>query len=140
MSEARDTMRKTRREFMVASGAAALSAGALGSVRAARGAEAPPPKPLLEPPAQQIKKCSLRVVWVGKEAAAAEAASLTKALDATAKKLDFAVDYGQPGAAPPDGQLIVALNGQKNDALAEAAKGATTPAVVLCPRGQGPAP
>ena len=135
MSEARGTTGKTRREFMVASGAAALSVGALGLVRPAWGQE---PKSLLTPPAQPIKKCSLRVVWVGKDAAA-EAASLTKALDATARKLGFDLDAGQPGAAPSAGLLVVALNGQKNEAMAEAAKGGATPTVVLCPREQGPA-
>jgi len=150
MSEARDTKSldeaasgrcsgwacpgKTRREFMIASGAAALSVGALGLVRPAWGAEAP--KPLLTPSSQPAKKCSLRVVWVGKEAAAPEAALLTKSLDGTARKLDFELDAGAPGAAPPDGLLIVALNGKKDEAMAAAAKGGTMPAVVLCPADQ----
>ncbi len=128
--------RTTRREFMIASGAAAVSLTALGLVRSAWGEE---PKSLLTPTSQPVKKCSLRVVWVGKEAAAVEAASLTKALDTTARKLDVGLDYGQPAAGPPDGVLIVALNGRKDEAMAEAAKGGATPAVVLCPREQGPA-
>ncbi len=135
MGEARS--RPTRREFMLASGAAAVSAGALGLMGRAQGAEAPKPaKPLLAPTTDPIKKCTLRVEWVGKEAAAPEAASLTKALDATARKLDFALDYGPPAAAPPDGLLVVALNGQKNEALAAAAKADKTPTVVLCPADQ----
>jgi len=128
--------RTTRREFMIASGAAAVSLTALGLVRSAWGEE---PKSLLTPTSQPVKKCSLRVVWVGKEAAAVEAASLTKALDTTARKLDVGLDYGQPAAGPPDGVLIVALNGKEDEAVAEAAKGGATPAVVLCPREQGPA-
>jgi len=152
MSEARDTKgldeticrrcsgsacpRTTRREFMIASGAAALSVGALGLVRPAWGAE---PKPLLTPPATPIKKCLLRVEWVGKEAAAAEVASLTKALDSTARKLDINLDPGPPAAGPPDGVLVVALNGKKDEALAAVVKGGAARAVVLCPAGQGPA-
>ena len=127
----------TRREFMIASGAAALSVGALGLVRPAWGAEEP--KSLLTPISTPIKKCLLRVVWVGKEGAVAEAASLTKALASTARKLDFDLDVGAPAAGSPDGRLIVALNGKKEEALAEAAKGGVTPAVVLCPRAEGPA-
>jgi len=126
----------TRREFMIASGAAALSVAGLGLVRRARGKE---PKSLLTPISKPIKKCSLRVVWVGKEAAVAEAASLTKALDSTARKLGIALDVGPAAAGPPDGLLIVALSGKKNEALAEAAKGRAAHAVVLCPRQQGPA-
>ncbi len=41
-------------------------------------------------------------------------------------------------AGAPDGLLIVALHGKKNEAMAEAAKGGAVPAVVLCPAGQGP--
>ena len=153
MSEARDTKgpdeticrrcsrsacpRTTRREFMIAGGESALSVGALGLVRPAWGGEEP--KSLLTPMSTPIKKCLLRVVWVGKEAAVAEAASLAKALASMARKLDINLDAG-PAAGSPDGRLIVALNGKKNEAMAEAAKGGKTPAVVLCPRGQGPAP
>jgi len=153
MSEARDTKgldetvcrrcsgsacpRTTRRQFMIASGASALSVGALGLVRPAWGGEEP--KSLLTPPSKPIKKCLLRVVWLGKEAAAAEEASLTKALAGTARRLDIDLDVGPPAAGSPDGLLIVALNGKKEEAMAEAAKGGAAPAVVLCPRGQGPA-
>ncbi len=133
MSEARDTTGPTRREFMLAGGATALSLGALGLLGPVSGAEAPPPKPLLAPTTDPVKKCSLRVVLLGKEQAAPEAASLTKTLDATAKNLGFDLDAGQPGAPPPDGLLVVALDGKKNEALAEAAKVEKTPAVVLCP-------
>jgi hypothetical protein len=118
---------------MIASGASALSIGALGLVPPAWGGEEP--KSLLTPPSTPIKKCSLRVVWVGKEAAAAEAASLTSALANTARKLDFDLDPG-PTPGSPDGLLIVALNGRKGEAMAEAAKGGAVPAVVLCLRGQ----
>jgi hypothetical protein len=79
----------------------------------------------------------LRVVWVGKEAAAPEAESLTSALASTARILDVDLDAG-PAAGPPDGLLIVALSGKKNEAMAEAAKAGGAPAVVLCPGGQGP--
>jgi hypothetical protein len=153
MSEARDTKgpdetlcrrcsgsacpRTTRREFMIASGASALSVGALGLVRPAWGGEEP--KSLLTPTSNPIKKCLLRVVWVGNEAAVAEKASLTKALAGTARKLDFDLDAAPAAAGSPDGLLIVALNGKKNEAMAAASKGGATPAVVLCPRGQGPA-
>ncbi|MCY3018743.1 MAG: hypothetical protein NTW87_06910 [Planctomycetota bacterium] len=128
--------RTTRREFMIASSAAALSVGAVGWARPAWGEE---PKPLLTPLAEPVKKCSLRVVWVGKDAALGQAESLTKALDSTARKLDVGLDSGTPDAAPPDGLLIVALNGKKEEALAEAAKAAAVRAVVVCPAGQGPA-
>jgi hypothetical protein len=152
MSEARDTKgldeticrrcsgsacsRTTRRAFMIASGASALSVGALGLVRPAWGEE---PKSLLTPTSEPIKKCLLRVVWVGKEAAAAEAASLTNALASTARILDIDLDVGPAAAGAPDGLLIVALNGKKDEAMVEAAKGGAAPAVVLCPGGQGPA-
>ncbi|MFH1923340.1 MAG: hypothetical protein ABIP48_26045, partial [Planctomycetota bacterium] len=154
MSEARDTKdldeaicrrcsgsacpRTTRREFMIASGASALSVGALGLVRPAWGGEEP--KSLLTPISTPIKKCLLRVVWVGKEAAAAEAASLTNALASTARILDVDLDVEPASAGAPDGLLIVALNGKKDEAMVEAAKGGAAPAVVLCPIGQGPAP
>ncbi len=153
MSEARDTTGRdetfcrrcsgsacpgtTRREFILASGASALSVGALGLARPACGAEEP--KSLLSPISTPIKKCLLRVVWVGKEAAVAEAASLTKALVRTARKLDINLDVGPTTVGSPDGLLIVALNGQSNEAMAEVVKGGSAPAVVLCPRGQGPA-
>ncbi len=136
MSDAKDTARPSRREFMLAGGAAALSAGALGLLGPVSGAEAPAPKPLLAPTTDPIKKCSLRVALLGKEQAATEAASLTKALDATARKLGFDLASGQPGAPAPDGLLVVALDGKKNEALAEAAKADKTPAVVLCPADQ----
>jgi hypothetical protein len=128
--------RTTRREFMIASGAAAVSLAAPGLVRPAWGEE---PASLLTPTSQPVKKCSLRVVWVGKEEAAAEAASLTKALDSTARKLGFDLDRGPAAEAKPAGVLIVALNGKKDEALAEAAKGGAVPTVVLCPAAQGPA-
>jgi len=121
---------------MITSAASALSVAALGLVRPAWGGE---PKSLLTPTSKPIKKCLLRVVWVGKETAVAEAASLTKALDSTARKLGIALDVGPPAAGRPDGLLIVALNGKKGEAMAAAAKGGAAPAVVLCPRGQGPA-
>jgi hypothetical protein len=127
--------RTTRRQFMIASGASALSVGALGLLRPAWGGEEP--KSLLTPVSTPIKKCSLRTVLVGKEASAAEAASLTKALADTARKLDVNLDAA-PAAGSPDGLLIVALSGKKDEAMAEAAKGGTAPAVVLCPGGQGP--
>lgn len=120
----------TRREFMLTTGAA-VSAGALGLIGPVAGAEAP--QSLLAPTLPPLKKCSLRVVWVGKEAAEAEAASLAKALEATAQKLGFGLDTGQPDAPAPDGALIVALNGDKKAALAEAAKVEKTPTVILCP-------
>jgi hypothetical protein len=104
-------------------------------VHPARGGEAP--KSLLTPTTQPIKRCSLRVVWLGDGPAGAESASLTKALAATARKLDF--DLAGPGAGAPDGTLIVALDGKKERAMAEAANAGTSPAVVLCARGQGPA-
>jgi hypothetical protein len=106
-------------------------------VRPACGGEEP--KSLLTPISKPIKKCLLRVVWVGKEAAVAEETSLAKALASTARKLDIDLDVGPPTAGSPDGLLIVALNGKKNEAMAEVVKGGTAPAVVLCPRGQGPA-
>jgi hypothetical protein len=122
---------------MIAGAASAFSVGAMGLVRPAWGAEEP--KSLLAPPSQPIKKCVLRVVCVGKEAAAAEVESLTKALTATAGKLGFDLDGAPAAAGSPDGLLIVALNGKKDEAMAEAAKGGATPAVVLCPGGQGAA-
>jgi len=128
--------RTTRREFMIAGGAIAFSVGALGLVGPARGEE---PKSLLTPASKPIKKCLLRVVWVGKEAAVAEAESLTKALAGTARKLDIDLDAGPPAARPPDGLLIVAPSGKKDEAMAAAVKGGAVPAVVLCPREQGPA-
>jgi len=79
------------------------------------------------------------VAWVGKEATVAEEASLTKALASTARKLDIDLDIGPPTAGSPDGLLIVALNGNKNEAMAAAAKRGAAPAVVLCPSGHGPA-
>ena len=149
MSEARDTKgpdgtacrrcsgsacpRTTRRGFLIASGASALSVGALGLVRPAWGGEEP--KSLLTPISTPIKKCSLRVVWVGKETARVEAESLTKAVADTARKLDVVLD-ATPPASPPDGRLLIALNGNKNEAMAEVIKGGTVPTVVLCPRGQ----
>jgi hypothetical protein len=122
---------------MIASGASALSVGALGLVRPAWGGEEP--KSFLTPTSDPVKKCLLRVVWVGNEAAVAEAASLTKALASTARKLDIGLDVGTAAAGSPDGLLIVALNGKKNEAMAAVVKGGAAPAVVLCPRGQGPA-
>jgi len=127
--------RTTRRQFMIAGGASAITVGALGLVRPAWSEE---PKPLLAPVAQPIKKCLLRVAWVGKEGAAGEAESLTTALAGTARKLDVDLDAGAPAAGAPDGLLVVALNGKRDEAMAEAAKGGATPAVVLCPGGQGP--
>ena len=121
---------------MIASGAAAVSLAAPWLVRSACGGE---PKSLLTPTSQPVKKCSLRVVLVGKEGAAAEAASLTKALESTARKLGFGLDLGRAAADPPAGLLIVALNGKKDEAMAEAAKAGRSPAVVLCPAAQGPA-
>jgi hypothetical protein len=98
------------------------------------------PKSLLTPSSKPIKKCLLRVVLLGKEAAVAEAESLTKALACTARTLDIDLNLGGAKASPlPDGQLIVALNGQKNEAMLTAAKGGAIPAVVLCPRAPGPA-
>jgi len=129
--------RTTRRQFMIASGAAAVSVGTLGLVGGAWGAEEP--KSLLAPPSTPIKRCCVRVVFLGKDRAMAEAESLTKALADTAGKLGFSLDSGAPGAAAPDGLLIVALDGNKNAALAEAAKAGTVPAVVLCPRAQAAA-
>ena len=129
--------RATRRQFMIAGGASALSVGALGLLSPARGAEEP--KSLLTPVSAPVKKCVLRPVLIGKESAPAEAASLAKALAGTAQKLNFDLDTGAPGAGPPDGLLIVALSGKKNEAMAEAAKAGATPAVVLCPREQQPA-
>ncbi len=105
-------------------------------VRPAWGGEEP--KSLLTPISKPRKKCLLRVVWLGKEAAVAEEASLTKALASTARKLDIDLDVGPPTAGSPDGLLIVALNGKKNEAMAEVVKGGAAPAVVLCPCGQGP--
>jgi hypothetical protein len=127
----------TRRQFMIAGGATALSVGALGWTKSARGEK---PNSLLAPTLPPIKKCVLRVTWVGQEAAVAEAASLTKALAETARKLDFDLDVGQPASRSPDGLLIVALNGKKGEAMAAAATGEAAPAVVLCPTTQGPAP
>jgi hypothetical protein len=121
---------------MIASGASALTVGALGLARPAWCAEEP--KSLLTPLSTPIKQCLLRVAWVGK-AAATEAASLTKALASTAAKLDFDLEFAPATGRPPDGLLIVALNGKKNEAMAEALKGGTAPAVVLCPRAPGPA-
>jgi hypothetical protein len=94
-------------------------------------------KSLLAPLSTPVKTCRLRVAWLGKETAVAEAASLANALAGTAQKLGFDLD-APPAAGPPDGLLVVALNGNKNEAMAAAAK-AATPAVVLCPREQGPA-
>ena len=48
-------LRTTRREFMIAGGASALSVGALGFVRQVWGAEEP--KSLLTPTSTPIKKC-----------------------------------------------------------------------------------
>jgi hypothetical protein len=118
---------------MIAGGASALSIGALGLVPPAWGGEEP--KSLLTPPSTPVKKCLLRVVWIGKEAAAAEAASLTSALASTAQKLGCDLDVGPTAAAAPDGLLVVALNGKKDEALAAVVKGGAAPAVVLCPRG-----
>ena len=126
----------TRREFMIASAASTLSVAALGSVHTVSAEE---PKSLLTPKLQAIKKCSLRVVWVGKEAAGPEMESLTKALACTAQKLDVELDTRPPVAGSPDGLLIVALNGKKEEAMAEAAKAGAASAVVLCPREPGPA-
>ena len=106
-------------------------------IRPACGGEEP--KSLLTPVSKPIKKCLLQVVWVGKEAALAEVASLTKALACTARKLDIDLVAGRPTVGSPDGLLIVALNGNKNEAMAEVVKGGTAPAVVLCPRSLGPA-
>jgi len=131
--------RTTRRQFMIAGGASALAAGTLGLVRPAWSEE---PKPLLTPISQPVKKCLLRAVLVGKEAAEVEAASLAGALADTAKKLGVDLDTGTPApdaAGAPDGLLVVALSGKKDEAMAEAAKGGETPAVVLCPGGQGSA-
>lgn len=128
--------RTTRRQFMIASGASALSVGALGLVHPACGAEEP--KSLLTPPSTPIKKCALRVVFLGKEAFTPEAELLTKALATTSRKLDFGLNFG-PAAGPADGLLVVALDGKKNEALAAAAQAGTTPAVVVCPKGPGQA-
>lgn len=129
--------RTTRRQFMIASGASALSVAALGSVRPAWGGEET--KPLLTPLATPVKKCRLRVAWVGKEVAVAEAESLAKALASTAQKLDFDLDVEPSSAGSPDGLLIVAWNGNKDAALAEVVKGGAAPAVVMCPRAGGAA-
>jgi hypothetical protein len=118
---------------MIAGGASVLSVGALGLVRPAWGEE---PTSLLTPTSKPIKKCLLRVAWVGNEASVAEAASLTKALASTARKLDIELDAG-PATGSPDGLLVVALNGDKNQAMAAAAKRGAAPAVVLCPGGEG---
>jgi len=122
---------------MIIGGAAALSAGPLSVARPAWGA-APnsPPKP----PSGVIRKPLFRVVLAGKEAAAAEAASLAKALAGTARNLEIDLDLGSSSAGAPDGLLIVALGGKKHEALAEADKRGTAPAVVLCPGAQRPAP
>jgi hypothetical protein len=86
------------------------------------------------------QKCLLRVVWVGKEAAVVEAESLAKALASTARKLDIDLDVGPPAAGSPDGLLVVALNGNKDGAMAEVVKRVVSVGlcvggvlVVLCP-------
>lgn len=122
---------------MIAGGASALAVGTLGLARSARADEEP--KSLLTPVATPVKRCLVRAVFVGKEAAAAQAASLTSALASTARTLGCDLDLAPAPAGAPDGLLIVALNGKKNEAMAEAAKAGATPVVVLCPSSQEPA-
>ena len=128
--------RTTRREFLLGCGAAAASVAAGGPVRPAWAEE---PKSLLAPTTMPVRRPTLRVVLLGRDAAAAEAASLTKALADTAGKLSIGLDLGPQKAGSPDGLLVVALNGRKDQAMAEAAKRGAAPAVVLCPKGQAPA-
>ncbi len=129
--------RATRRQFMIAGSASALAFGACGLVRPVWALEEP--DSLLTPVSTPIKRCLVRVVLIGQEAMPAEAASLTSVLANTAKVLDFDLDFAAAPAAPPDGLLVVALGGQTNEAMAEAAKAGSVPAVVLCPTGSDPA-